>query len=81
MHKRLQRTPGDLQAVKARLYAVLLASYDDIVNEPDPVVRRGHYYAFTSVVQSYVKLHEVAELEARMTALEEALASLKARQA
>jgi uncharacterized small protein (DUF1192 family) len=75
MQKRLQRTPGDLQDVKHRLWAVLLASYDDIVDEPEPQVRRAHYYAFTAIVNTYSKLIEVGELEARIAALEQATAA------
>jgi uncharacterized small protein (DUF1192 family) len=70
MQKRLQRTPGDLDAVKHRLWAVLLSSYDDIVEEADPQVRRTHYYALTAIVSAYSKLIEVGELEARIAALE-----------
>lgn len=73
MQKRMQRTPGDLQAVKHRLWAVLLSSYDDIVEEADPQVRRAHYYAFTAIVAAYSKLIEVGELEDRLAALEAAI--------
>ena len=72
MQKWLQRTPGDLKAAKQRLWAVLLSSYDDIVDEPDPHIRRGHYYAFTAIVTAYSKLIEVGEIEARIQALEAA---------
>jgi hypothetical protein len=73
MQKRVQRMPGDLQAVKSRLWAVFLSSYDDIVDEPDPLVRRAHYYAFTAIVTAYAKLHEVSELEACLKAIEESM--------
>jgi hypothetical protein len=63
---------GDLQAVKHRLWAVLLSSYDGIVEEADPQVRRAHYYAFTAIVSAYSKPIEVGELEARIAALEAA---------
>jgi len=76
MEKRAKRTPGDLQALRKRLWAVVLSSYDDIVNEVDPAVRVKHYYAFTAIVQSYAKLLEIGEHEARLSALEEKVYAL-----
>lgn len=65
--------PGDLKRLKAKLWALLdkveetLATTGAITPENVRVV-----YAFTQVAATFAKIHEIGELEERVTALEAA---------
>lgn len=68
------RTTGDLERAKKRLWrAVLRAS--EIVEDPDPALALKGIHALAQACGVYTKLFEVAELEARVAALEAAVQS------
>jgi hypothetical protein len=70
------RTTGDLERAKKRLWrAVLRAS--EIVEDTDPNLALRGVHALSQALTVYAKLHEAADLEARLSALEAAVQQRK----
>lgn len=68
------RTTGDLERAKKRLWrAVLRAS--EIIEDTDPNLALRGVHALSQALTVYAKLHETHELEGRLRALEQALAT------
>lgn len=70
------RTTGDLERAKKRLWrAVLRAS--EIIESEDLNLALRAIHALGQVTLAYAKLHEAADLEARLSALETAVQQRK----
>ncbi len=70
---RYQRTPpGDIEALRRQTWAVLMLAFEGCATE-EPEQRRKALLAYGQLAASYLKLYEVAELEPRLQALEQAM--------
>jgi hypothetical protein len=64
--------PVPLAELQAQAYAVLQVAFEGIDTE-DPDTRRKAVLCYFQALTSFTKLHESAETEARLQAIEEAL--------
>jgi hypothetical protein len=65
--------PVPLADVQAQAYGVLMVAYEGVAVE-DAEQRRKNILAYFQGLTAFAKLHEGVEMEARLTALESALA-------
>jgi hypothetical protein len=71
--KKIRAKPGDLHEVQTIVwYTLKRAQYClDIATEPEDIVRASH--CVSQIAGQYAKLVEIGELEARLSALEQAM--------
>jgi hypothetical protein len=70
---RYQRTPpGDIEMLRRQTWAALMLAFEGCAAE-DADQRRKALLAYSQLAASYLKLYEVAELEPRLQALEQAM--------
>jgi hypothetical protein len=64
---------GDLRSLRARLWWALLQAEFVIATAEDHPMRLRGIHALSQIAMSYVKVHELVDLESRVMALEQAL--------
>jgi hypothetical protein len=76
---RYQRTPpGDIETLRRQTWAALMLAFEGCATE-DADQRRKALLAYGQLAASYLKLYEVAELEPRLQALEQAMRTEQTR--
>lgn len=68
-----RRKPGDLSSLRRTLWAALLTG-EELADDADPATRLRALHAISQLAGTYLKAIEVADLEARIEALERAVA-------
>ena len=68
-----KQAPGDIDAFRRRVWALLCLAYEDCGSE-DPDLRRKGILAYAQIGALYLRTWEVSEVEARIQALEQAAA-------
>jgi hypothetical protein len=73
-----RRPPGDIDALRRQTWAALMVAFEGCAAE-DVDQRRKALLAYSQLASSYLKLYEVAELEPRLRALEQAMRTAQPR--
>ena len=63
--------PGGMAALKRELWAAIMAA-GDLLDDDDPATRLRAVHAVSQSAAAYQRIHESADLEARVEALEKA---------
>ena len=77
----IRRKPLNLEQVKQRTSAVLIEAYQAIGEGADEDTRRKAMLCYSQIAMAYCKLWEATELESRLAAMEQRLATLTTAQA
>jgi hypothetical protein len=70
----MKRKPLNLEQVKQRTSAVLIEAFLAIGEGKDEDTRRKAMLCYSQIAMAYAKLYEITEIEARLAAVEAALA-------
>ena len=73
-----RRPPGDIETLRRQAWAPLMLAFEGCAAE-DADQRRKALLAYSQLAASYLKLYEVAELEPRLQALEQAMRTAQTR--
>jgi len=74
-----KRRPGDIDAVRRRTWGVLCLAYSEIADAADADERRKAILAYGQIATLYARVLEASEIEARICALEQAMAERQDR--